>query len=140
LFQSRITGAVWPRSVLDCAPGEFVSNPAPVLEPVSHQDLDKDPALRRERVDFASFRGSDWALWAEEHSAQLAPQETARLQDLFKRGARNVLSATTTLEIGIDIGSLSGVLLANVPPGTSALSRTDPCLLSKTSPPLLESR
>jgi hypothetical protein len=117
LFQSRITGAVWPRSVLDCAPGEFVSNPAPVLEPVSHQDLDKDPALRRERVDFASFRGSDWALWAEEHSAQLAPQETARLQDLFKRGARNVLSATTTLEIGIDIGSLSGVLLANVPPG-----------------------
>ncbi len=117
LFRSRITGAVWPRSVLGCAPGEFRSTPAPVLQPVSQQDLDQDPALRRERVDFARFRGSDWALWAEEHSAQLAPQETARLQDLFKRGARNVLSATTTLEIGIDIGSLSGVLLANVPPG-----------------------
>lgn len=115
LFRSSITGAVWPRSVLGCAPGEF--RPIPVLEPVSNEELDRDPALRRERVDFARFRGSDWGLWAEEHSAQLDSQETARLQDLFKRGARNVLSATTTLEIGIDIGSLSGVLLANVPPG-----------------------
>lgn len=117
LFRSSVTGAVWPRTILGCAPGEFKSAPVPVLKPVSHEELDMDPALRRERVDFAQFRGSDWALWAEEHSAQLAPQETARLQDLFKRGARNVLSATTTLEIGIDIGGLSGVLLANVPPG-----------------------
>ena len=117
LYRSSVTGAVWPRSILGCAPGEFKSTPVPVLKPVSHDELDSDPALRRERVDFAQFRGSDWALWAEEHSAQLAPEETARLQDLFKRGARNVLSATTTLEIGIDIGGLSGVLLANVPPG-----------------------
>jgi hypothetical protein len=115
LFRSSITGSVWPRSVFGCAPGEF--RPMPVLDPVSNEELDRDPALKRERVDFARFRGSDWGLWAEEHSAQLASQETARLQDLFKRGARNVLSATTTLEIGIDIGSLSGVLLANVPPG-----------------------
>ena len=47
----------------------------------------------------------------------LAPEETARLQSLFKSGARNVLSATTTLEIGIDIGGLSEALLAKVPPG-----------------------
>lgn len=115
LFQSTVTGAVWPRSVLGVAPGEF--NPGPVLTPVSAETLDQHPAYKRERVDFANFQGSDWALWAEEHSAQLAPEETARLQDLFKRGARNILSATTTLEIGIDIGGLSGVFLANVPPG-----------------------
>src|ERR1019366_2035006 len=76
-----------------------------------------DPALKRDTVDFAQFKGSDSALWAEEHSAQLAPQESGRLQNLFKVGARNVLSSTTTLEIGIDIGGLSGALLANVPPG-----------------------
>jgi hypothetical protein len=115
LFRSAVTGAVWPRSVLGCAPGE--QKPGAVLEPVSHEELDADPALKRERVEFANFPGSDSALWAEEHSAQLAPQETARLQNLFKNGARNVLSATTTLEIGIDIGGLSGALLANVPPG-----------------------
>src|SRR5205807_7807568 len=57
------------------------------------------------------------ALWAEEHSAQLSPAENRRLQDLFKAGLRNVLSATTTLELGIDIGGLTAVLLGNVPPG-----------------------
>jgi DEAD/DEAH box helicase domain-containing protein len=115
LFRSAITGAVWPRSVRGCAPGENVGRPP--LVPVSHLNLDSDPALRRERVDFVNFPGSDTALWAEEHSAQLASQETARLQELFKAGARNILSATTTLEIGIDIGGLSGALMANAPPG-----------------------
>ena len=113
LYRSSVTGAVWPRSVLGYAPGENKLS----LEPVSHAMLDSDPALKRERADFVSFPGSDRALWAEEHSAQLAPQESARLQSLFKNGARNVLSATTTLEIGIDIGGLSGALLANAPPG-----------------------
>lgn len=115
LFRSRVTGAVWPRSVLGCAPGENQLRSS--LDVVTASELDQDPALKRERVDFVSFAGSDRALWAEEHSAQLAPQETARLQSLFKAGARNVLSATTTLEIGIDIGSLSGALMANAPPG-----------------------
>ena len=115
LFRSIITGAVWPRSVRGCAPSENVGQPPLVL--VSHEDLDSDPALRRERVDFVNFPGSDTALWAEEHSAQLASHETARLQELFKAGARNILSATTTLEIGIDIGGLSGALMANAPPG-----------------------
>jgi hypothetical protein len=115
LFRSIVTGAVWPRSVLGCAPGE--NKPGVALKATSHSELDNDPALKRERVDFATFLGSDAALWAEEHSAQLASQESARLQNLFKNGARNILSATTTLEIGIDIGGLSGALLANVPPG-----------------------
>ena len=57
------------------------------------------------------------ALWAEEHSAQLAPAENRRLQDLFKMGARNILSSTTTLELGIDIGGLNAALMSNVPPG-----------------------
>ena len=115
LYRSVRTGAVWPRSVLGCAPAEGIGQPP--LAPVSHEELDADPALRRERMDFVNFPGSDTALWAEEHSAQLASQETARLQELFKAGARNILSATTTLEIGIDIGGLSGALMANAPPG-----------------------
>jgi DEAD/DEAH box helicase domain-containing protein len=56
-------------------------------------------------------------LWGEEHSAQLSPQENKRRQFLFKDGARNLLSSTTTMELGIDIGGLNGVVLGNVPPG-----------------------
>jgi DEAD/DEAH box helicase domain-containing protein len=115
LFRSEVTGAVWPRTVVGCAPGERKHGCK--MQPVTHEELDSDYSLRRERVDFVTFSGSDAGLWAEEHSAQLDPQESRRLQDLFRSGARNVLSATTTLEVGIDIGGLSGVLLANVPPG-----------------------
>ena len=66
------------------------------------------------------YRTSDifrLAVWAEEHTAQLSPQENRRLQELFKKGNRNILSATTTLEVGIDIGGLTAVLLGNAPPG-----------------------
>jgi hypothetical protein len=114
LYRSTITGAVWPRTVLGCAPQEEKGGGP--LVPVSAFELDADPALQRERRSITQPR-SFLGLWAEEHSAQLAPEETRRLQDLFRSGARNVLSATTTLEVGVDIGGLSGVLLANVPPG-----------------------
>lgn len=60
-------------------------------------------------------------LWGEEHSAQLSPEENKRRQFLFKDGARNLLSSTTTMELGIDIGGLNGVVLGNVPPGAPTI-------------------
>ena len=66
--------------------------------------LDNDPRLGRRRREFLESPIFKMGLWAEEHSAQLDPKENRRLQDLFKAGVRNVLSSTTTLELGIDIG------------------------------------
>ena len=119
VYQCATTGLVWPRSILGCAPHPSCDG---TLRPVSQADLDRDPRIGRQRREFKLTNTSgpqvfDFGLWAEEHSAQLQPQENRRLQDLFRIGARNVLSATTTLELGIDIGGLQAVLMSNVPPG-----------------------
>ncbi len=113
-YRCRVTGHVWPRSVAGCAP-EVGSRGT--LTRIATADLDADPRVGRVRRGWAEDEALRTGLWAEEHSAQLAPQENRRLQDLFAKGARNILSATTTLELGIDIGGLVGVLLGNVPPG-----------------------
>jgi hypothetical protein len=113
LFRCGLTGQVWPRSVAGIYPGA----PSPGLTSVTHEDLDRDPRLGRRRRELAEWHGFRLGLWAEEHSAQLSPDENARLQSLFREGMRNVLSSTTTLELGIDIGGLSAVLLGNLPPG-----------------------
>jgi DEAD/DEAH box helicase domain-containing protein len=112
LYLCSRTGWVWPRSVLGCAPREGCCE----LQPVTHGDIDKYSRVSRERVEYRDSAVFGMAVWAEEHSAQLAPPENRRLQDLFKAGIRNVLSSTTTLELGIDIGGLNAVFLSNVPP------------------------
>lgn len=113
-YRCRVTGHVWPRSVAGCAP-EVGSRGTLVRADPS--DLDRDPRVGRVRRAWRDDEALRMGLWAEEHSAQLAPEENRRLQDLFAKGIRSVLSATTTLELGIDLGGLVGVLLGNVPPG-----------------------
>ncbi len=113
LYRCPTTGHIWPREVLGCAPETGCIN----LEFVDEAILDQDPRIRRQRSEYTSSSVFSIGLWAEEHSAQLAPKENRRLQDLFKFGIRNILSSTTTMELGIDIGGLNAVLMGNVPPG-----------------------
>ncbi|MGW8124099.1 DEAD/DEAH box helicase [Roseivirga echinicomitans] len=51
-----------------------------------------------------------------EHSAQQSSVTLHKYEDLFKRGKVNVLSCSTTMEMGVDIGGLSIVQNNNVPP------------------------
>ena len=114
LYQCQRTGHVWPRSVLGCAPEAGCDGS---LEKVTDTQLNEHPRLGRLRKEYLASPVFQMGVWAEEHSAQLSPRENRRLQDLFKAGIRNILSATTTLELGIDIGGLTAVLMGNVPPG-----------------------
>jgi ATP-dependent helicase YprA (DUF1998 family) len=53
----------------------------------------------------------------EEHTAQLDSLSAAERQAEFARGAVNVLSCSTTFELGVDLGDIQAVFLRNVPPG-----------------------
>ena len=68
-------------------------------------------------------RGEVHRIVAREHTGLLARPDRERLETQFIRGQYrsdpNLLSATSTLEMGINIGDLSTVLLASVPPEPS---------------------
>ena len=53
---------------------------------------------------------------AEEHTAQVAPEQARRLQEEFKEGQIQLLSSSTTFEVGVSLGDLDAVFLRNVPP------------------------
>lgn len=52
----------------------------------------------------------------EEHTAQLSPEKGRKYQNDFKEGKINVLSCSTTFEMGIDLGDLQAVVMSNIPP------------------------
>ena len=114
LFWCSVTNRLWPRNVKSSAPYQGCDG---TLSEITHAQADQTPGyqrIRQELQDGSLFR---LGLWAEEHSAQLGPSQARRLQELFRAGMRNLLSCTTTMELGIDIGGLSATMLANVPPG-----------------------
>jgi len=59
--------------------------------------------------------GEPWFRIAE-HSAQVDSQQLKKYENMFKEGKLNVLSCSTTMEMGVDIGGMSVVAMNNVPP------------------------
>lgn len=55
-------------------------------------------------------------LIAHEHTAQLGSQKAYEYQNAFKSKKVNVLSCSTTFEMGVDVGSLETVFMRNMPP------------------------
>ena len=53
---------------------------------------------------------------AAEHSAQQPAERLRHYEQQFRRGEINVLNCSTTMEMGVDIGSVQTVLMTNTPP------------------------
>ena len=54
-----------------------------------------------------------------EHTAQLNRDEAYRYQNLFKDQKLDILSCSTTFEMGVDVGDLETVFMRNMPPSPS---------------------
>jgi ATP-dependent helicase YprA (DUF1998 family) len=58
-------------------------------------------------------------LSAREHTAQWDAKSAASIQREFISGKVNVLSCSTTFELGVDVGDLQSVVMRNMPPKTA---------------------
>ncbi len=67
----------------------------------------------------ARYREAPSAVIAREHTAAIPTEDRAYVEDAFREGRVNLLSCTTTMEMGVDLGDLEAVLCRNVPPGIS---------------------
>jgi len=56
---------------------------------------------------------------SHEHTAQFITDYASNVQQRFIRGEINVLSCSTTFELGVDLGELETIFLRNVPPEPS---------------------
>ncbi|MGD2247958.1 MAG: DEAD/DEAH box helicase [Candidatus Methanofastidiosia archaeon] len=56
---------------------------------------------------------------SQEHTAQLVTDYASTVQQKFIKGDINVLSCSTTFELGVDLGELETIFLRNVPPEPS---------------------
>ena len=78
-----------------------------------YQEVDNTATWRWENMDIARVQGA-------EHTGLLSREDREVTEKSFYRGNQpwniNLLSATPTLEMGIDVGDLSTVLLCSVPP------------------------
>ena len=55
-------------------------------------------------------------LKVHEHTAQINKEEASKIQQDFIAGKVNMLSCTTTFEMGVDVGNLQTVFMRNMPP------------------------
>ncbi len=120
----------WTGQAAHCQALELPIHPAPFPSAPDERQrvkewLDQDPCIRQLREigawtefsDRIALFSSTLYLEAGEHSAQQTTPRLQRLEAAFDEGRVNVLSCSTTMEMGIDISGLNAIGMNNAPPG-----------------------
>ena len=81
---------------------------------LEHVDLDE---ILRNNHYYRMYQDMEIrSLRAVEHTAQLNKEKAYEYQNLFKNKEIDILSCSTTFEMGVDVGSLETVFMRNMPP------------------------
>lgn len=79
-------------------------------------DVEKDTYLQENYYRKEYVNRPIEKIVCREHTAQMNSTEAKNIQEQFKKGEINIISCSTTFEMGIDLGGLNTVLMRNVPP------------------------
>ena len=82
-------------------------------------EVDDADAERRNSRTVQRYTREPMPVRVLEHTAQLTFEQGSEYQKMFSEGRANVLSCSTTFEMGVDVGDLDTVFLRNVPRATS---------------------
>jgi len=85
------------------------------LQQMAAETLKEDLSRNHYKYLYWKLKNLESAV-AREHTAALSSGLREQTEKEFKEGRVNILSCSTTMEMGIDLGDLEGVLLRNVPP------------------------
>lgn len=111
LYRCKKCGKVYGYSIKNLCPELKCDGE---LENVSAADLQDVPYYSKLFADNKLI-----PMVSREHTAQLATKTAGEYQKNFEEGKINVLSCSTTFEMGVDVGELEATFQRNVPPETS---------------------
>ncbi|MEQ8172223.1 MAG: Zn-binding domain-containing protein, partial [Candidatus Eremiobacterota bacterium] len=89
------------------------------IGPLEEYDITEDIRKEKDHYRHLYLNLSPISMEVHEHTAQLTNQYASEIQQNFITGKLNVLSCSTTFELGVDLGELQTVLMRNVPPETA---------------------
>lgn len=109
-----ISGRLFPRGVRGVAP--VGAKPAEDLRPLSEEEV----AQWRARNGVRRVLGDEiLGLATKEHTAQIDVDALDEAERAFRGGKTNLLACSTTMEMGVDLGGLTLVMMTNVPPAAA---------------------